>query len=88
MVEAKESVSVTFNGKVMPDSALVGVIERVDVVALYHGRAGDKDIDTVWPSKSVIAGKPYDQVVPTQIDNYPGFEENVGAVLVTLMLIE
>jgi hypothetical protein len=50
VVEAKESVSVTFNGKVMPFSALVGVIERVDVVALYHERAGDRDIDTVWPS--------------------------------------
>ena len=30
---------------------------RVVVVALYHERAGDKDIVNVCPSKSVIAGK-------------------------------
>ena len=37
------SVTVTVN---MPASALVGLIMRVEVVALYQEREGDKDIVT------------------------------------------
>jgi hypothetical protein len=39
-----ESVTVTVN---VPASVLVGLIVRVEVVALYQERAGDKDIETV-----------------------------------------
>ena len=46
MDEAKVSVSVTVTENVLPASALVGIIVRVEVVALYQERAGDKDILT------------------------------------------
>ncbi len=58
MDEAKESVSVTVTENVLPASLLVGIIVRVEVVALYQERAGDKDIVTVLLSKSVIEGNP------------------------------
>ena len=46
MDEAKVSVSVTVTEYVFPDSALVGVIVKSPVVAVYQERAGDKDIVT------------------------------------------
>ena len=76
------SVRVTVTGKVVPFSALVGVIVRVDVVALYHESAGDKDIVTVSFYKSVILGKVYFHEYPTYTVTPPGLESNVGAVLV------
>ena len=39
-----ESVTVTVY---VPASVLVGLIVRVEVVALYQERAGDRDIETV-----------------------------------------
>lgn len=42
----------------VPDSERVGLIVISDVVALYQDRAGDKEIETEWPSKSVMAGNP------------------------------
>ena len=46
MDDAKVSVSVTVTVN-MPDSEVVGLIVRVEVVALYQAREGDKDIVTV-----------------------------------------
>jgi hypothetical protein len=43
---------------VVPDSALVGVIFISPVVTTHQDKAGDIDIETVWPSISVIDGKP------------------------------
>jgi hypothetical protein len=76
------SVRVTVTGKVVPFSALVGVIVRVDVVALYHESAGDKDIVTVSFYKSVILGSANPHFHPIYTVVLPGLESNVGAVLV------
>ena len=47
MDEAQVSVSVTVTENVLPTSELVGIIVRVESVALYQERANDKDIVTV-----------------------------------------
>ena len=41
------SVRVIVNGYVLPTNDELRLIERTEVVALYHERSGDKDIVTI-----------------------------------------